>query len=133
MAVADFLHALQACDTADAPEAVEHSWFRGAPPGHYDYETRRCLRALEGRIDVAGASAVWAAALEANWVGDPVWFHGDVSGGNLLVADGALTAVIDFGTSGVGDPDCDLVIAWTMFTGQSREAFRQAVAQDDSM
>ena len=133
VAVADFLHALQACNTADAPEAGEHSWFRGAPPGHYDYETRRCLRALEGRVDVAGASAVWDAALEANWEGEAVWFHGDVAAGNLLVADWALRAVIDFGTSGVGDPACDLVIAWTMFTGQSREAFRQAVAQDEGM
>ncbi|WP_350224906.1 phosphotransferase [Arthrobacter sp. efr-133-TYG-104] len=82
---------------------------------------------------MVGASAVWDAALEANWAGDPVWFHGDVASGNLLEAEGALTAVIDFGTSGVGDPACDLVIASTMFTGQSREAFRQTVAQDDGM
>lgn len=132
-AVADFLRALQSCDAAGAPEAGEHSWFRGAAPAHYDDETRRCLRMLEGRVDVASASAVWDAALEADWAGSPVWFHGDVAAGNLLVADGALAAVIDFGTSGVGDPACDLVTAWTMFTCESREAFRRAVAQDDGM
>ena len=60
-----------------------------------------------------------------------MWFHGDIAPGNLLVEDGRLVAVIDFGTSGVGDPACDLVIAWTMFTGESRAAFRGAVAQDD--
>jgi aminoglycoside phosphotransferase (APT) family kinase protein len=59
-----------------------------------------------------------------------VWFHGDIASGNLLVVDGKLSAVIDFGTSGVGDPACDLVIAWGMFAGESREAFRDAVGQD---
>jgi aminoglycoside phosphotransferase (APT) family kinase protein len=59
-----------------------------------------------------------------------VWFHGDVALGNLLVRDGQLTAVIDFGTSGVGDPACDLVLAWTLLDGQSREAFRRTVGQD---
>lgn len=59
-----------------------------------------------------------------------MWFHGDIASGNLLIKDGRLAAVIDFGTSGVGDPACDLVIAWTMFSGESREAFRSAVAQD---
>lgn len=131
--VAGFLLALQACDAVGAPAAGEHSWFRGAAPAHYDDETRRCLRVLEGRIDTAAAQAVWEAALEADWAGEPVWFHGDVAAGNLLVADGELAAVIDFGTSGVGDPACDLVIAWTMFTGQSRKAFRRAVARDDGM
>jgi aminoglycoside phosphotransferase (APT) family kinase protein len=85
---------------------------------------------LDGRIDTDRASAVWDAALEAAWPGPPVWFHGDVASGNLLVRNGRLAAVIDFGTSGVGDPACDLVIAWTMFSGDSREIFRSAVGQD---
>ncbi|MEW1848466.1 phosphotransferase, partial [Nonomuraea angiospora] len=76
---------------------------------------------------------VWDAALEATWSGPPVWFHGDFAGGNLLVRDGELAAVIDFGTSGVGDPACDLVIAWTMLSGDSREVFRQVAGQDRAM
>jgi aminoglycoside phosphotransferase (APT) family kinase protein len=59
-----------------------------------------------------------------------VWFHGDIASGNLLVRDGRLSAVIDFGTSGVGDPACDLVIAYTFFSGSSRSVFRESVAQD---
>ena len=67
---------------------------------------------------------MWDDALAATWTGAPVWFHGDVAEGNLLVdGDGRLAAVIDFGTSGVGDPACDLVIAWTLFDGASRAAF----------
>ncbi|WP_225850217.1 aminoglycoside phosphotransferase family protein [Streptomyces sp. HPF1205] len=130
--VAGFVLALQRCDTTGAPAAGEHSWYRGASPAHYDEETRRCLALLRGRIDTAAATAVWDAALAAAWQGTPVWFHGDIAPGNLLVAGGALSAVIDFGTSGVGDPACDLVIAWTTFSGAAREAFRRTAGQDDA-
>lgn len=129
-AVGEFLLALQACDAAGGPAAGEHSWWRGASPAHYDEETRRCLAVLDGRVDTRRATAVWEAALAAEWHGEPVWFHGDIAPGNLLVEDGGLSAVIDFGTSGVGDPACDLVIAWTTFTGAARRAFRDTVAQD---
>ncbi|NED94052.1 aminoglycoside phosphotransferase family protein [Phytoactinopolyspora alkaliphila] len=102
---------------------------KGAPGEDFPFSWS-VRRWLDGRIDVAGAEAVWDAALSATWHGDPVWFHGDIAHGNLLVKDGQLAAVIDFGTSGVGDPACDLVIAWTLFSGESREAFRAAVGQD---
>ncbi|MEJ3749848.1 aminoglycoside phosphotransferase family protein [Actinomycetes bacterium KLBMP 9797] len=131
VSVAEFIRALQRCDTVGAPHAGQHSFHRGASPAHYDQETRRSLVRLAGRVDTARAAAVWDAALAAEWRGAPVWFHGDIAAGNLLVVDGKLAAVIDFGTSGVGDPACDLVIAWTMFAGDSRRAFRQAVAHDE--
>ncbi len=128
--VADFIRALQRVDATGGPSAGAHSAYRGVSPAYYDDETRRSLVMLEGRIDTIRALAVWDAALEAAWSGPPVWFHGDFASGNLLVRDGKLAAVIDFGASGVGDPACDLVIAWTMFSGDSREAFRSAVGQD---
>ncbi|SDK34768.1 aminoglycoside phosphotransferase family protein [Nonomuraea jiangxiensis] len=128
-AVADFVLALQRVEATGGPAAGAHSFYRGASPAHYDEETRRTLATLDGRVDVTRAAAVWDAALDAAWSGPPVWFHGDLASGNLLVRDGKLAAVIDFGTSGVGDPACDLVIAWTMFSGDSREAFRGAVGQ----
>jgi len=74
-----------------------------------------------------------AAALAATWHGAPVWFHGDVSWGDLLVEKDRLSAVIDFGTSGVGDPSCDLAIAWTLFEGESREVFRTGLAVDEAI
>ncbi|GDY29418.1 aminoglycoside phosphotransferase family protein [Gandjariella thermophila] len=128
--VADFIVALQRIDAADGPTAGAHSFYWGASLAHYDAETRHALDLLDGDIDTGRAAAVWQAALDAAWHGPPVWFHGDMSAGNLLVKDGRLAAVIDFGTSGVGDPACDLVITWTMFAGASREAFRDAVGQD---
>jgi aminoglycoside phosphotransferase (APT) family kinase protein len=130
VAVAEFLLALQGIDATGGPMAGAHSFHRGAPPAHYDEETRRALSTVDGRVDTARAAAVWDAALESTWDGPPVWFHGDVAVGNLLVREGKLAAVIDFGTSGVGDPACDLVIAWTLFTGESRRAFKDTVGQD---
>jgi aminoglycoside phosphotransferase (APT) family kinase protein len=128
--VAEFVLALQRVDPTGGPRAGAHSFYRGAPPAHYDDETRRALVALDGRVDTELAAEVWDAALRADRRGAPVWFHGDIAHGNLLVRDGRLVAVIDFGTSGVGDPACDLVIAWTMFSGESRDAFRRTVGQD---
>src|SRR5262249_26790438 len=61
----------------------------------------------------------------------PRWIHGDLAPGNLLVARSRLSGIIDFGCLGVGDPACDLMIAWTLFAGENREAFRAALAVDD--
>lgn len=130
VAVAEFLRALQRCDPTGGPAGGAHSFYRGASVAHYEHDTLRYLARLAGRVDTERARTVWDAALAAEWRGTPVWFHGDVAAGNLLVVDGALSAVIDFGTSGVGDPACDLVIAWTMFDDESRGAFRDALGRD---
>jgi aminoglycoside phosphotransferase (APT) family kinase protein len=128
--VAGFLVALRNVDSAGGPTAGEHSFYRGCSPERYDDETRRRLVGLADRIDVPAAQAVWEAALASEWDADPVWFHGDVAFGNLLVEDGRLSAVIDFGTSGVGDPASDLVLAWTFLGGAARKAFAEAVDLD---
>ena len=131
--IAGFLHELQGVETKDAPLAGAHSFFRGASLLHYDDETRDAIATLGDRIDGARATAMWEEALAADWSGAPVWFHGDVSAGNLLVEHGRLSAVIDFGTSGVGDPACDLYIAWTTLDSESRQTFRDAMGVDDGM
>jgi aminoglycoside phosphotransferase (APT) family kinase protein len=88
---------------------------------------------MNGMIDYKTAIAVWESALEApDWDRSPVWFHGDLLPGNLLFENGHLSAVIDFGGLGVGDPACDLMIAWGLFSGESREIFRSILAVDDA-
>jgi len=128
--VAGFLHALWDADATGGPAAGAHSFFRGCDPVHYDDETRRALVGLDGRR--GRAAGVWEAALAAPYEGRERWFHGDIAVGNLLVRDGRLSAVIDFGTCGVGDPSCDLVLTWTLLQGPARAAFREAVHQDDA-
>jgi aminoglycoside phosphotransferase (APT) family kinase protein len=130
VAIAEFLLALQRVDASGGPRAGAHSFYRGASPAHYDAQTRETLARLGNRVDATAAAEVWDAALASHWEGAPTWFHGDVASGNLLVRGGRLGGVIDFGTSGVGDPACDLVIAWTFFAGESRTAFRRSVGQD---
>ena len=131
-AVAEFLVALQNVDPTGGPPPGPHNFFRGGSLEVYDAETRRALAALDGKIDTRAAREVWESALDAVWQGPPVWLHGDVAWGNLLVQKGRLSAVIDFGTSGVGDPSCDLAISWTLFGGESREAFRAVLQPDDA-
>jgi aminoglycoside phosphotransferase (APT) family kinase protein len=130
--LAHFLVALYRIDPSGGPPPGPHNFFRGGPLTVYDGETRKAIAALEGAIDTDAATAVWEEALAAEWRDSPVWVHGDVAAGNLLVEQGRLSAVIDFGTSGVGDPACDLAIAWTLFTGESREVFRAALPLDDA-
>lgn len=125
-----FLGALQAVDATGGPPAGAHSFFRGASLQVYDAQTRQALAALADEVEVGAATAVWEAALQSPWSRPPVWFHGDVAAGNLLVREGRLAAVIDFGCAGVGDPACDLVAAWTLFWGESRRVFRAALPLD---
>lgn len=129
-ALAGFLAALQRVDPAGGPPPGPHSFFRGGPLETYDAETRRAIAALADEIDAGAATALWEAALAATWHGPPVWFHGDVAAGNLLVRGDRLSAVIDFGCCGVGDPACDLTIAWTLLAGEGREVFRAALPAD---
>jgi aminoglycoside phosphotransferase (APT) family kinase protein len=129
-ALGSFLLALQRIDASNGPPAGAHSAFRGAPLAVYDAETRNAVATLADGIDSRVAIAVWEAAVQTTWQSAPVWFHGDVTAGNLLIQHGELSAVIDFGCCGVGDPACDLVIAWTFFTGESRAAFRAALPLD---
>lgn len=128
--LAHFLTALQRIDPTGGPPPGPHNFWRGGPLTVYDAETRQTIAALDGLIDAEAATAVWEAALNSTWHGPPVWIHGDVAVGNLLVQEGRLSAVIDFGCSAVGDPACDLVIAWTLLSGESRAAFVAGVPVD---
>jgi aminoglycoside phosphotransferase (APT) family kinase protein len=129
--LAAFLAALQRVDPADGPAAGAHSFFRGGPMESLDADARGAIAALSGEVDAGAATAVWEAALATAWQRPPVWVHGDVANSNLLVAHGRLCAVLDFGCSAVGDPACDLAIAWTFFAGESRRAFRDGLPLDE--
>ncbi|MCI5077681.1 aminoglycoside phosphotransferase family protein [Oricola sp.] len=130
--LAGFLYALQAIDATDGPPAGVHNFFRGGSLAVYDAQTRDAVAALHGEIDAEAALAVWEAALASTWTQTPVWVHGDVAAGNLLVRDGLLRAVIDFGSLGVGDPACDLAICWAFLDGRSRATFRAALPLDEA-
>lgn len=126
----EFLAALQRIDATDGPTAGEHSHYRGAALSHYDAQTRSVIGELAPTIDADNARRVWDTALASTWDRPPVWVHGDVAASNLLVVEGRLSSVIDFGCSAVGDPACDLAIAWTFFDDSSRHLFAERLALD---
>jgi len=130
--LAGFLTALRHIDPADGPRPGKHSWFRGGTLRTYDGEFQSALSKLDGHVDADLAREIWKSALEARWDGVESWFHGDVAEGNPLLNDGQLAAVIDFGTCGVGDPACDLAIAWTLLTAEGRRAFRERLSAGEA-
>ncbi|WBC10622.1 aminoglycoside phosphotransferase family protein [Micromonospora sp. WMMA1947] len=130
--LAEFLAALRDVDAADGPQPGVHNWFRGGTLRTYDKKVEDALVALDGHVDAALVREIWARAVGARWDGVDRWFHGDIAPGNLLLTHGRLAAVIDFGTCGVGDPACDLAIAWTLLTAEGRAAFRERLSVDDA-
>ncbi|HEY3140962.1 MAG TPA: aminoglycoside phosphotransferase family protein [Acidimicrobiales bacterium] len=126
--LAEFIAALRRIDATDGPPAS-----RGRPLARRDAPTRAALDALDGMIDTDAATAAWDAALKVpEWPGGPVWLHGDLAPGNLLCVQSRLSAVIDFGCLGVGDPTCDLIVAWNLLPADSRNTFRTALQVDDA-
>ena len=121
------LRALYAIDASAGPRAGEHNFHRGGPLQHYDAQFRMALGVLKDQVDLGLATELWERAIDSAWRRPPVWVHGDVVPSNLLVEQGRLCALLDFGCTGVGDPACDLTIAWTLFMGQSRRTFRAAM------
>jgi aminoglycoside phosphotransferase (APT) family kinase protein len=130
IALADFLIVLQSIDTTDGPRPGPHNFYRGGSLTTYDAEVRQAIAVLEDRLDTKAVTEVWDMALKTTWDHPPVWLHGDVSAGNLLIHEGRLSAIIDFGMVGVGDPACDLSVAWTLFGGESRRTFRAMLPLD---
>jgi aminoglycoside phosphotransferase (APT) family kinase protein len=122
--LAGFLNALRRVDATGGPAPGQHNFFRGGPLATYEEEALQAIDTLGDEIPVDAVMRAWEDAMATSWDREPVWLHGDVAAGNLLVRDGRLAAVIDFGSSGVGDPACDVVIAWTFLEGASRDRFR---------
>ncbi len=128
--LAGFLNALRRVDATGGPAPGEHNFYRGGPLSTYEEEALQAVDALGDEVPADAVRRVWDDAMSTSWDREPVWVHGDVAVGNLLVRDAQLGAVIDFGSSGVGDPACDTVIAWTFLSGPSRARFRAALDVD---
>ncbi|MFF8777485.1 aminoglycoside phosphotransferase family protein [Streptomyces sp. NPDC015140] len=131
--LARFLVALQGVAPEGFPDGDARDALAGGPLSDRDRATRAAIAEVDGVFDATAMTELWNAALSApGWGRSPVWFHGDFHTGNLLARNGRLSAVIDFGGLGVGDPACDLMIAFTLMSADSRAAFRDALGVDDA-
>jgi aminoglycoside phosphotransferase (APT) family kinase protein len=127
--LAAFVAALHGVEVVEPPSGGG----RGGPLAGRDAATRAAIAALDGEIDTGAVTAAWEEALAAPaWDGPPVWVHGDLAPGNLLLRDGRLSAVLDFGALNAGDPAVDLLVAWNLFSGGSRDRYRAALGVDDA-
>ena len=129
--LARFLKELQSIDASLGPLAGEHNFYRGGSLEVYDCETRNSLKKLKDVFDIDIIENIWNTALKSKYEDKPVWVHGDVAVGNLLVKNGKLSSVIDFGILGTGDPACDYVMAWTFFDSESRQVFKEELNCDE--
>ncbi|WP_446040171.1 aminoglycoside phosphotransferase family protein [Streptomyces sp. SID1121] len=126
--LAEFVRALRRIDPTDGPPS-----YRSEHLAARDTATRAAIGELHGIVDARAATAVWEAALRApEWRDAPVWIHADLQPGNVLTVRGRLSAVIDFGCTGLGDPAVDLLPAWYLLGGAARDVFRTSVEADDA-
>ena len=129
--LAKFLNEFQNISTEGGPEAGEHNFYRGGDLNVYDDEVHESIKLLKDKIDEDVIFEIWNKAIKTKWDKKSVWVHGDISFGNLLVKDGKLCAIIDFGGIGIGDPACDLAIAWTDFDNEERKVFYDSLENID--
>jgi aminoglycoside phosphotransferase (APT) family kinase protein len=131
--LAQFVAVLQRIDPTGGPSPGEHNAFRGVPLATRDAGTRAAIDSLRGAIDFGAVTAAWESGLRSpEWEHPPVWIHGDLDARNLLVEEGRLSAVIDWGCLGVGDPACDVMAAWKVLSADTRDIFRAALSVDES-
>lgn len=131
--LAGFVAATRRINTTGGPVSGLENGHRGVPLMERDMRVRHALNQLQDEPEIEAACAIWDDALSAQkWSGEPVWIHGDLQASNLIVRNGCLVAVIDFGMMAVGDPACDLMAAWTCFTPEPRRTFLDAVGASEA-
>lgn len=138
--LADVVKALALAEvTLEAVDDPDLRWYRGEPLATMDALTRenidRCRALGDCDLDLDAATRVWEEAMRlpgATTRPAPGWYHGDLAAENLLVRDGTLTAVLDFGGLSIGDPAVDLSVAWEVLDPPARETFRQELVVDDA-
>lgn len=127
--LAQFINQLHAVPLSDGPLSR-----RGTPLKSVDAETRAAIASLQDDIDVEAMAELWNSLSQLpEWTQEPVWVHGDLLPGNILVKNNRVSAVIDFSDVGVGDPAADLIVAWSLLNKNSRKIFRENLKNIDDI
>ena len=131
--LAGFVAALHQFEGFRGPPHGTHNFGRGEPLINRDQQTRAAIAVLPPSFDPVELTIAWEAALNApRWQGPLRWIHGDLQPGNVLIQNGRISAVIDFGCLGMGDPACDIMAAWMFFSADTRALFRAHLQVDEA-
>ncbi|WP_280465586.1 phosphotransferase [Nocardia brasiliensis] len=126
--LAGFLRALHVAAPAEAPTAED----RGAHPRIYTSGFENLLQAVALDGITADVRDVWADATTAPaWAGPPVWVHGDLHPANVVVSNGTISGIVDFGDMCAGDPAWDLAAAWVLLPAGTASRFFDTYAHAD--
>lgn len=137
--LADVVYALRLTEVpSEAVNDPDLRWYRGEPLARMDETTRqnikRCRALADFALDLDAAERLWDQAMKLPGTKDrpaPQWYHGDLAAENLLMRDGSLAAVLDFGALSIGDPAVDLTVAWEVLDPPARQIFRRKLDVDD--
>ena len=130
--LANFLKEFHSIDCTNGPVAGKHNFYRGGDVSTYHQETLSSIEHLKEYFDQEILLKIWHQAIASTWALAPVWVHGDLVPTNMLVKNNRLSAIIDFGILGIGDPACDLAMYWTYFNQEARVLFKKQVHLDQA-
>ena len=129
-----FVRELRMIDTTGGITSGQHNAWRGCPLAMLDDRTRGAIGLVSDLFDRATLTAIWEQALSAPvWESGPTWIHGDIHAANMVVRDGQIAGVIDFGLMALGDPACDLALAWSFLPARYRDLFLHAAEASEAM
>lgn len=128
--LANALKSLQSVSCVGAPAPGLHNYYRGASPKVYHNQTMESLEKLKNRLPIEKLKKIWEQCIAEDYKGSPVFVHGDIAPGNILLRNNQFYGLIDFGVLGTGDPACDYAMAWTYFNKEARAAFLQNLPFD---
>ena len=113
-----------------APDDAPRNPVRGVPLADRAAAVHARTTDLDGLVNRTAVLDLWEKVVGTpTWSGPPLWIHGDLHAGNVLVDRGRISAVIDFGDLTAGDPATDLSIAWTLLPATARSIFRTSVTE----
>lgn len=128
-----FVRSLRAVEPNGGRMSGQANGFRGCLLSDRDGSIHKSIEAISDIFDLQAMRVTWEEALAASvWDNEPVWIHGDIHAANIVVRDGKLVGIIDFGLAALGDPACDLALAWSFLPADSRAYFFEAVELDNA-
>ena len=128
-----FLKTLQSIDSSNGPLAGDHNFFRGGNLKVYETMVLDSTEFLKEVLPKKDIENLWDLAVKSTYEGKPLWIHGDIACGNILIKENRINGIIDFGQLGIGDPACDYVMAWTYFDKSSKDIFLEELQCDINM